>query len=520
MRRAVDVTLCVLAAILLGYSLQPGGSGLLIWVGLVPLLLVLVHQKPLQGAGLAWICGLVFYPIAGSWILVISGYSYFHHILLDLYFGSYFAVFGLMFCFIVGRLSPLAAFTAAPFLWVLLEYVKSNFFFLALPWMLLGYSQTEYPLVIQSAALTGPWGVSFVIGACNCALATALYAIRHPEHVGRFQAQFYAVAALGLLLVNLGYGWTAMQKAETRDEDKLRMALIQGNFPPDVKWDRKSAPQIADVYLRMSRESLSYAPGLIVWPETTIPGPITTMLDVRSRITDMIESSNVPLLLGISQIRKIRAESKTNVREQNSALLIHPFQSKIPPQIYNKSILLPFFEYMPFRNFFLWKWLGIPNFSGYVPGEGAHLLNLNGTPFGVLICWESMFPDYFRYFVLKGSRFIINITDEAWVGGTKAPHQVLQMNIFRAVENGVWLVRCANTGISCFIDPNGHVVGRVRQMDQDVLVRGALTGTVSLSNGMTFYTRYGDWFALLCALYSCVVLLLAWRRKAWDPRVR
>jgi apolipoprotein N-acyltransferase len=113
-----------------------------------------------------------------------------------------------------------------------------------------------------------------------------------------------------------------------------------------------------------------------------------------------------------------------------------------------------------------------------------------------------------RQFVKKGARFIVNLTNEAWFGETAAPEQFLSMNVFRAVENGVYVVRCANTGISCIIDPCGRVVDRITdQSGKDIFVRGYMTGEVIPLKADTFYTRYGDWFAWLCIIVTVCFLL-------------
>ena len=149
-------------------------------------------------------------------------------------------------------------------------------------------------------------------------------------------------------------------------------------------------------------------------------------------------------------------------------------------------------------------------FGSYIPGTEYKLFEMDGERFATTICWENLFPDLVRQFVKKGARFIVNITNEAWFGETAAPEQFLSMNVFRAVENGVYVVRCANTGISCFIDPCGRVVDRVKNEEgKDVFVSGFLTGEVVPLSPNTFYTRYGDWFPWLCIIVSAGFILAA-----------
>jgi apolipoprotein N-acyltransferase len=126
-----------------------------------------------------------------------------------------------------------------------------------------------------------------------------------------------------------------------------------------------------------------------------------------------------------------------------------------------------------------------------------------------------------RQFVKNGARFIVNITNEARFGETAAPEQFLSMNVFRAVENGVYVVRCSNTGISCFIDPCGRVVDRVKNNEgKDIFVSGFLTGEVVPLSSDTFYTRYGDWFPWLCIIVSAGFILTAIFSKPGEKPAR
>ena len=153
-----------------------------------------------------------------------------------------------------------------------------------------------------------------------------------------------------------------------------------------------------------------------------------------------------------------------------------------------------------------------------MPGETHTVFDLPPHRFGVTICWENIFPDLVRQLVKSGAQFIVNITNEAWFGRTDAPYQFVAMNVFRAVENRVYVVRCANTGVSCFIDPCGRVLNRVKDINgNDIFVRGVLTGSVIPLESKTFYTRYGDWLVWLSFAVSTVTLVAALLRKRKAP---
>jgi len=140
---------------------------------------------------------------------------------------------------------------------------------------------------------------------------------------------------------------------------------------------------------------------------------------------------------------------------------------------------MPFGEYLPHEDVIPWSWIKAGAIGNYLPGTEYTVFQLPEGRLSVTICWENLFSNLVRQFVKRGAQFIVNITNEAWFGETAAPYQFLSMSVFRAVENRVYVVRCANTGISCFIDPCGRVVDRVKDENgRDIFVRGIVTGSV------------------------------------------
>jgi len=133
----------------------------------------------------------------------------------------------------------------------------------------------------------------------------------------------------------------------------------------------------------------------------------------------------------------------------------------------------------------------------------------------VTICWENIFPDLVRQFVVRGAEFIVNVTNEAWFGDTAAPHQFVMMNVFRAVENRVTVARAANTGISCVIDPWGRISGLVTDRGKYLFVEGFLTRTLPRRQQTSFYTRYGEVFSYLTIVIFLSLLWLVLFRRAY-----
>lgn len=155
----------------------------------------------------------------------------------------------------------------------------------------------------------------------------------------------------------------------------------------------------------------------------------------------------------------------------------------------------------------------VSSLSEYVPGTQYTVFRAASYRFGVTVCWENIFPDFFRQFVKWGAQFIVNITNEARFGKTAAPHQFLAISVFRAVENGIFIIRCANTGVSCIINPHGRTIKRLQDENgQDLFVRGILNGTIIPTESKTFYTRNGDLVPILAIAVSLVFIFIAWSK--------
>jgi apolipoprotein N-acyltransferase len=451
-----------------------------------------------------------------NWILEVPGYRLIHHALLTLYMGSYVGVFGFFFNFIFRRWNPVAASLAAPFLWVSLEFIRSNLSFLSLPWALLAHSQYQYSSVIQISSLTGTYSISFFIVMVNACLALAILALRTRLRPGGALNDFVyskeelffvmlTTVAAGVLV--LSYGLLVLSKPVEGKE--LRVSVVQGNIEQGRKWDPGYAEFIMKTYAGLTQKASEQNPGLIVWPETATPASINQDITVRYAVRSIAKKVSAPILLGSAIDQKTVRRSQRRRAFTNSAYLINPEEPGRIQQ-HDKVRLFPFGEYIPMRGVVPWHLIDIPDMGSYVPGKEFTVFSLGDVRFGVIICWENIFPDLTREFVRNGAQFIVNIANEAWFGKTASPRQFLSISVFRAVENRVFMVRCVNTGISCFIDPYGRILDRVTdETGQDLSVRGVLTGIVVSLDSRTFYTQYGDWFCWFSVGGSIVFLVTA-----------
>ncbi len=496
-------------------------QALLAWVGLFPLLLTLKDKSLRYGFILSLVCGILFFLGIFHWILDTANYTLLHHGLLALYLGSYFGLFGLAFTFISKHWGALPALLAAPFVWVSLEFIRSNFGFLAFPWALLAHSQYQYPRMIQIASFAGTYSVSFMIVLVNAAIASLVIGIgqqKKPLSSAPWKAQgrfALVIPAALLLLLTLLYGHVAL--THTITGNKIKIALVQGNIEQAMKWDPRYAGYIMQTYTELTRQvSLSH-PSLIIWPETSTPGSISLDLGLYAKVKEIAGQAATYLLLGSAHHQKFEKKGVKEFHSLNSAYLIYSDSAITIRQRYDKIRLFPFGEYTPYRERIPWALINVGDSDHYLPGKEFTIFSLPPFRFGTTICWENIFPNLVRQFVKRGAQFIVNITNEARFGKTAAPYQLASISVFRAVENGIFVIRCANTGVSCIIDPYGRIIERLRDENgQDTFVRGKLTGWIIPLDSETIYTRYGDWFVWVIFAGTAVSLSLAFWK--WHKR--
>ena len=245
-------------------------------------------------------------------------------------------------------------------------------------------------------------------------------------------------------------------------------------------------------------------PDLIILPETALRGEIFVFEGnvYIKQLKEILADRQIYLLTGL-------ADYTATPKIYNSVYLLSPTSEKLGS--YSKMHLVPFGEYVPITRH-------LPNFiqlsSGFEPGKSIDLFPIPHTEnsqMGVVICFESVFPNLFRKFVKKGANVMGILTNDAWFDGTAAPEQHLAMAPLRAVENRVAVFRCANGGISCIIDAFGRIITPPIQAND---TQNFLIERIPLSDhGGTVYTRYGDWFPILCFLVS--VLLVLYHHRTW-----
>lgn len=496
MDRIKHVALAFISGIILALAFPKIDFSLLAWVAFTPLLWIIQQKTPKHAFAYGWSAGMGFYLCTVYWVVQTIGlYSNIPTVIaiiplfmmcaiLASYTGAFVA--GLRFYQDSGG----SVLVLGPPLWAALEWLRS-FFFIGFPWVNLGYSQHPFLNLIQFAEVTGVYGLSALVIFVNL----VFFRLVQVKEAGRGRPLLIA----GLLLVSLtGWGaWRRSQLAALPPTHHLRVGLIQGNIEQDKKWDKEFQEETLSRYERLSRAVAANGADLIVWPETAVPFFFQSDIHYQQRLLDLIRELRVPFLFGAVGWKP---KSINDVTLFNRAYLVSASGDVLGS--YDKIKLAPFGEYIPFHSsflFFLDKLVeGIGDFAA---GTEATVLALPSEKFGVLICFEGIFPDLARRFVANGAHLLVNITNDAWFGRSSAPYQHLVMEAMRAVENRVPLVRAANTGFSAVITPDGQIRAHTALYETTFLLEDLAWPDV-----VSFYTRYGDVFVYACALAAIGML--------------
>lgn len=515
------VRLILLAAttgILLPYCFPRYDLGLLAWVALIPLHIALDGlSRRRQAFWLGWLAGIICSTGIMSWVVTAMHtygkvplvFSYGIMLLLTAYLGLYVGIYSAGVVWF-RMLIPRYGLFAAPCLWVTLELLRT-YVLSGLPWSLLGYSQYRQLDVIQIADHLGVYGVSFLIVLTNVALAE-LYLWLMPLFRGFRPARLpWELVTTAAMLVGLSWAYsTSLITSEAMEGSKavLQVGVVQPNIDQAVKWDQAFREETLRRYDRLT-ESFGYGVDLVVWPEAATPFIYEREPVYQLQLVAMANRASAPLLFGSPAVR-FDPERKPFLL--NSAYLLSPDGELLGR--YDKQHLVPFGEYIPLKSsllFFLEKMVeGIGDFQA---GPGPTILSFQlkesqgaaparRVKFGVVICYEVIFPDLVRRFASSGAEFLVTITNDAWFGDSSAPTQHFSMVVFRSVENHLAFARAANTGISGFIDPFGRII-----VASPTFTQTALQAEIPVRQTKTFYSRHGDVFAYGCMLISLLFCL-------------
>jgi apolipoprotein N-acyltransferase len=372
------------------------------------------------------------------------------------------------------------------------------------PWNAFGYALTEPLALAQNASLVGIWGLTFLSVAIFASPALLIDG-------GSARRRWLApLAALCVLLAMGVYGMARLSLHPTRLVDKVRLRIMQPNLQQDVRFNYAAKAEVMKKYLALSdRATGPQSTGvrdatLLIWPESAFPFFLAREADAMAQIADLLPNGTV-LLTG--SVRPPDQPPGTRItRAYNSIYAIDHDGSILG--IYDKLHLVPFGEFLPFQNWM--EKIGFVQLTkvqgGFIPGVTRHTLRLPNAPSLLpLICYEAAFPDEM---MSRDERpgWILNLTNDGWFGISTGPYQHLQQARLRAIEQGLPLVRAANTGVSAVIDPVGRIVARL-----DLGVEGVLDAGLPTAVAPTIYARTGD---IPIAILASLVMVLVIRRRS------
>lgn len=492
--------LAALSGVLLTLSFPKFGHGAVAWVALLPLLVALPGTRGLRAFRLGYVTGAVSAVGLLYWTALVvrqyGGLSLPVSVMIMVLLCLAFALFPSLFAWLVaGWVESFGkgALLAAPFAWVATEILRAHTLF-RFSWCLLGYSQAETPELIQISAFTAVYGVSFVLAFASSALAYAWLESRPQRRA--------AALAAGLALAGLVWAHGRAVLAQPLPEGRaLRIGLVQASIRQDEKWDAQRLLDNFQRHVELTRRAAAEGARLVVWPESSVAWEYDAAPQVAEVLGALARASGAYIVFGNDD-----REPQPSGRERVfvGAKMIDP-QGRLVLR-YHKVRLVPFGEYVPLQPLLT---LGgrvaaklVRQASDFTPGTEATLGAAYGRRLGVSICYEAIFPDFVRRFAQGGAELLLNITNDAWYGTTSAPYQHFAMAVFRAVENGRYMARAANTGISAFVDPRGRVLARTALFERTVLVRDVPEAALD-----TFYARRGDVFAWGCLAVAAALTL-------------
>ncbi len=463
----------------------PAWSGYLAWVALIPLFFAINKQTFPRALLLGFITGFIFFAGLLYWVLYIKELGLLAWPLW-LFLSCYLALYVALFASLL-RFAPLLA---APFLWVVFEYLR-GILLTGFPWGLLGYSQYKLAPLLQLASLTGVYGVSFVVVLVNAGIASFLIKIKE----GKAAFLGPVLAALALIAV-FTYGLVELNGMEAKlplkpgvKQDSVSVCVLQGNILQDVKWDEKFTEENFNTYKKLALSNKTQV-DLYLWPESASAVFLRSEKKYSALVSDIAKATDAPQFVGTPDA----VFNKAGLDKLYVAAFLYDRQGSFTGA-YNKTHLVPFGEYIPLREVlkgFSKLEYGV---TDYTPGSGTTIFTA-GKRFSPLICYEVIFPDIARERANGGAEYLVNITNDSWYQSSAMPYQHFSMLAFRAVETRLNIARAANTGISGYVNYKGEIAAATQIFEKTKLSFAMPV----IPKRSTLYMRIGDIFVCFCAV--------------------
>jgi len=478
------------SGLLLWLALPPADLGPLGFVALVPLLWALRTARARRGALLGLLFGLVFYGLLVSWLIPVTVLGW---AALVVGVAGFLALFGALVPVIWRAATPMRTALAVGAVWASVEWLRSVWPFGGWAWVSLGATQHDNPLTLPLASVIGALGLGFLLATINALLLLA--ALRVGE---RRRTVLLALAGLVLAVLPVTI------PLDEPDGPAVDVAVIQGNVPLEIGTASRIIQDtiVADNHARLHLELAADPPDLVVWPENALDRDPTRDEVLGPVVQDSIRAVGASTLVGA-------ITATPDGRLLNENLLYTPEGDVVDR--YAKNHLLPFGEFVPFRDALDW----IPDIrrvrADLSPGTAPGRFRIPSGAFASIICFENAFPDLVRDYVTEDSGFLVVSTNNSTFGISAAPEQHVALSELRAVETGRWVVHAALSGISAVIGPRGQVV------EETDLFRPAIhRARIPSARGSTPYDAIGGWLPLVFLLVVAAAYLAPRRASSRD----
>ena len=477
------------------------------WFSFIPLFLYISGKSMKDLFFISFVTGLLGNFFCYSWIghfgAKVAGGSIVILLFLISSLTAFFVIKIVIAEYLSQRYSKFK-FIIYPSVWIIIDYVQS-IGFLAFPWTYIGYSQYPFTPFIQIASITGILGVNFIIIMFNKTFAEFLLSTENNfsmKNILKNRCLIQTVAVIMLVAAITVYGSIRLLIKSEADGKILRVGFIQTCISP---WDNWTANKYVYLFelINYTKKVILQKPDLIIWSESATLEPISfrIMHGIKNKFDELllnfVQENNICLLTGEIGITADR-------NPQNNAILINGPAATI--STYSKIHLVPFGEWFPYEKWFPMIRRLLKEFGGssFVPGKSPEIFDIDDLKFGPLICYEGIFFDLCRKYRKLGADFFVNITNDGWTDNYSGHYQHYSASIFRAVENGVWLIRCGNTGVTAIINPKGVVINSL-----PILKKNYMSGEIDTSqNVKTIYSSFGDVILYIAMLFIAALFLM------------
>ena len=468
-----NILLSIVSGLASGLSFDIPQLSFLIWFSFIPLIYLLYKLK--KPAVYFFLAGIVNYLVIFFWIGSVTSLGEFA---LILYLSLYWLIFAYSGKFFI---SYKFAIVVLPALWVVLEFIRENAAGASFGWGILGYSQFKNIFLIQISDILGVKFISFIIITVNVAIFKA-----YKQKKILTNNLLYVLI---LFVVSVGYSTYRLRTIVP--SSYLKVSIVQPNIPQGLKWNMSAASYIIGKLKRLSKGTNPDT--LVIYPEASWPKLLDT--SARMDLSKWVKSLKKNVLIG--------AVIKEKDKFYNAALLID--REGQYRGVYRKIKLVPFGEYVPLRH--LLRFIPVINDLGDISaGRDFHIFDYHHKKFGVLICFEDIFPGLAAK-LARHSDLLVNITNDGWFDGNPEAIQHLSIMVFRAIENRISIVRAANTGISGYVDFLGHI-HIVTNKGKALFVDAVAELKVPLNSARSIYNKIGDVFPFLCIFIILVFLII------------